>query len=245
MLVLNKFGSINFWKTPEGIVMPVSSMIQGKLRGGGFPTGPVHGLPPSDPLWKDVALPQHGWLRHPAKYFQNSNTDPHNRRKSYNFDFPAVKEYPWEFSATISVKEISPESEGTCRSALTYGTEIRRSSLCTNNRPMPFSMGFHPYFTLLGGEFELLINDKLVLKKSGLHLDTPHFFSLSERSNLVVLKTGNRIIIIHTSEADEIVVWTDNYGYLCVEPVYGRRKAQALERGERHEVLCGIQVAQN
>lgn len=235
-LELDTIGNIVSWETHFGHVIYPRSREGNKWRGGSHANLPVQGRVPTDnPIWAGVTLDQHGFLRNGSDFFRGE-TDTGTGRV-FSFAHEARNVYPWSLAAELELRTLANDDT----EALTYGLTVTRGRNCVSDRPMPFSIGLHPYFEVQPGGFELLIGDTKVMDKGECEENFPKFFPLEGSWSGVTFITGSLHLSFIIRGADELIVWSDKpKKYVCIEPVFGRRKDATLERGESHQLLVGL-----
>ena len=234
-LELDTIGNVVSWKTHFGDVFQPRKLEGNKLRGGSHANLPVQGKVPTDnPIWADVSLDQHGFLRNGREFFRGEESS--GLMRIFTFAHEAREVYPWSLEAELEFRtHTSEEAE-----SLTYGLTIKRSRNCPNTRAMPYSMGLHPYFAVQEGGFELFIGDTKVMDKGECETNSPKFFALEGGWPSVTFVTGKLHLSFIIHGADELIVWTDELKRVCIEPVSGRRKDTTLEKGQSHQLLIGL-----
>jgi galactose mutarotase-like enzyme len=178
--------------------------IQGQLKKRGGVPIPFPWFGPHT----DSKLPQHGFLRDtffemPREIGANKAMFILNYEGGYTY-------WPWRFTAlvTIMLNEM--------------GFSIK---LLVNNaygeKPMPINPAFHPYFAMPEGKAEIYFPNKQfkgAIGKGNAENGIPVAFD-AEPNPVEINIPSLGTVTLNTAGATKTFVWTDNPGYVCVEPV--------------------------
>jgi galactose mutarotase-like enzyme len=236
MFRLDHTGAVAEWDDNLGnhVLYParqVGSMTRGRL----FVCAPLFGNVPNTEAWRGVNLPKHGLIRELTRAHPITHEGGQTRRRGTltdDFTIPFADErYPWVMSVDSHIVRKEDAQE------LVYETNIRRSMRCQNRKPMPCSLGLHPYFATHGAPWRILYQGKVAADAMS---------SLSEASYLdvdagvITLETSLASITVDPSIGyDRVYIWSDRPSeYICIEPTVGKRRAYALDRGQLLTGTC-------
>lgn len=233
MITTDPFGKVKSWtcsKTRRSIIFPETVIPGGDRARGAAPVcAPLFGPQPTTWDWLQMKLPRHGLVRLLDKVrdaHMVSRSHGQQGMELYRIAFDPSIDYPWAFSVGIGLKYDAEDNQ------LLHHLEICRTDE-RRNSPMPFSLGFHPYFAT-HGEFEL---------KVGSYTMATEVSNLTEgirvRNRLgLVLETKHGTLDITGTGNDEYVIWSDDpTRYICIEPVLGLDGEHTLEPGEHQKIM--------
>lgn len=236
-LIFTGRGEIQQLKHPNGhTIIPVPQRYAlGRKRGGAPVCAPLFGsLPSLQPAWHGLKLPQHGLVRDEktqctivrSKLFTETETVHQTE-----YTIIATKGYPWLHRVVAEV------AQG--RDALSLRHQIKVTNLeYGSTRPMPVSIGWHPYFHTAGSTYQIL-SKKLVFAETDTKLNPAVIYdNFGQTLSLRTLNYGLEI----KSNSDEFVLWTDSSDYVCIEPVLGREQARTLLPGQSAVLTTEISI---
>lgn len=227
MIELDALGAILSMqgRDSEDILFP-SQRIENVRRGGCPYMGPVFGEVPKKTEWKDVTLPRHGLLRetHEAEVVHVS-TDTFGNQ-NYERSFHSRPGYPWSFTTKVSHREVV-EPEGQLSSI--HGLMFKRSTVCDTKGLMPLSFGAHPYFIVEKGKYTIHLDRELVEVSKDLTKAQVIPISISSK---ITFSSGTRIIVITGVHFTEMLLWSDNDRFLCIELVKGFNDTALVRPGQ-------------
>lgn len=189
-----------------------------------------------DDRWRcdgfDGSMKQHGFAR--TKDWSVITRTPHSATLQLESDAATLAQYPWAFRAVLEV------SVAASRLRLDMTIENR------DRRPMPFALGYHPYFVVGHKRHSTITSDATrvfdnVTKKT--QAFDGRFDLTSDELDLHLLDQSARRMTLRREEGGDIevsasddfaywVVWTlEAKGFVCVEP--WTSPANALNSGER------------
>lgn len=176
---------------------------------GGIPIlFPIAGTPSNDSLSR--RLNQHGFAR--DLLWQVSEIDQDSKEKNnatfrLTSDVNSKDAYPFDFEILNKITLLER--------SLRYDVQVRNTG---DDRPMPYVLGFHPYFSLDSKDttgitttvpgFET--NPEIL--RNSIIVDAP-----SEQSTFTIPGKG-KFTLKYSNEFRRLIIWTDNPGYICFEP---------------------------
>lgn len=247
MLQLSDNGKIVAWQTKDGNIITSSEERYAENPCGAQFCAPYIGRPQvSDESWEGVGIrpSTQNHFKNGNKILQKVSVVEVNRRQKYCFKFAGSRDFPWEYAATISIKEFPVSSDGSC--GLSYDLTTARQENCQNKHKMPYRASLQTYFAIINKSFKFTVGDKVIAEgtKFALGSGSMVFHLLrSDRLETLELVTGHRTISISCMGVDQVMLWSDDEERVCIELLYGEKHDKSLALGEDHQLLCGLVVS--
>ncbi len=231
-LIIAKDASIESWRVDGvDVLHPRFKLANGKIRGSSHVCVPVFGKMPDHMRKLGCNLPQHGLVR----WTEANPVVDDGHARTMHFSFPERTIFAWEHYVRVRIEQDDH--------TLTHQLLLARETECSNEDGMPFSLGFHPYFSTHGGAFEirrgLIVIESGSIKKS----KSIYFGRLVDHDVHLVTSRGTIKVVVHGYDGYNI--WTDDIAkYICVEPVYQKGKfgkpGYTMGKGEEFNGYCSM-----
>ncbi|MFA7302348.1 MAG: hypothetical protein WC030_01195 [Candidatus Paceibacterota bacterium] len=255
---LDTLGTLLSWTNDRGeeLLFPQGQITIGgqqKLRGGAHVCAPIFGTQPKTSPYEGVNLPQHGLVRVSGSSATQRAFSSLGGFECRVFSFDANEVFPWSHEVLVKV------SEDDFGNTLHHELAVGDTGLDRHGRPMPLSMGVHPYFATRGQPFEVGVTHEDGIRNL-------HCAELAAGKSVYIPRNGFWMQVdlrcsggvVMVSIAAErnfeggytgINLWSDSFDrYLCIEPVLGRDRDGKpdpvyLEPGEGCTCRCSFKFS--
>ena len=245
MLILSQLNDILGFKDSRGIdIFYPNQRLGESVRGGAHICAPVFGhVPSTQPEWRDLMQPRHGLARIKGAEMSGFVQTTANGEQTVTKFFPAKPGYFYNFETREYLKHIFGEALLPNESVLEHSFQLRRAAECPSaDKPMPVSLGWHPYFATHNEEFTLFINGTSAVTSDSVTKPAAVYDYFGQT---FVLKTKHHVFEFTFFGVEQIVIWSDDKTrYLCLEPTAYTEKARLLQPGDMVALSTKINIAE-